>query len=186
MLCFYFCAKQLFYTIFKLFFRTMSNVSMNEEVDDSESISIELDKNNSSSISEAVEVTLQQPQKIKKIINEPVASNVDKVLEHLSKKQKISHSAMDAVDMLMMSHAKTIKTFSTKRQAIAKKQISELISNLELEQIEEDECRQYQNNYFQQTQHGIDRNEPLKEHPGFPHNYEAINLTGQGHDFMNL
>lgn len=61
------------------------------------------------------------------------------MLEHINKKQKTTPSALDAVDMLMMSHAKTIKTFSARRQAIAKKQISDIIGNLEIEQIEENE-----------------------------------------------
>jgi len=42
-------------------------------------------------------------------------------LEHLNKKQKVTHSALDTVEMLMLSYAKTIKTFNPKRQAIAKK-----------------------------------------------------------------
>jgi len=62
------------------------------------------------------------------------------VLEHLNKKQK---TPLDAVEMLMLSHAKTIKTFSPRRQAIAKKNITEIVTNLELEQIEENENRQY-------------------------------------------
>jgi len=73
-------------------------------------------------------------------VDVPIESNIDKVLEHLNKKQKIP---LDAVEMLMLSHAKTIKTFSPKRQAIAKKNITEIVTNLELEQIEENEYRQY-------------------------------------------
>lgn len=65
------------------------------------------------------------------------------MLEHLNKRQKTT-SSLDAVEMLMMSHAKTIKTFSPKRQAIVKKQISEIVGNFELEQIDEDE---YNNRY---------------------------------------
>lgn len=70
---------------------------------------------------------------------EPTLSNVDKVLEHLSKKRQITSNTLDAVEMLMMSHAKTIKTFSPRRQAIAKKKISEIIGTLEIDQIEENE-----------------------------------------------
>ncbi|XP_060878281.1 uncharacterized protein LOC132950749 [Metopolophium dirhodum] len=73
-------------------------------------------------------------------VDVPIESNVDKVLEHLNKKQKIP---LDAVEMLMLSHVKTIKTFSPRRQAIAKKNITEIVTNLELEQIEENEHGQY-------------------------------------------
>jgi len=60
-------------------------------------------------------------------------------LEHLNKKQKINHTALDPVEMLMLSYAKTTKTFSPIRQAIAKKKISEIISDLEIEEIAENE-----------------------------------------------
>jgi len=46
-------------------------------------------------------------------VDVPIESNVDKVLEHLNKKQKIP---LDAVEMLMLSHAKIIKTFSPRRK----------------------------------------------------------------------
>lgn len=65
------------------------------------------------------------------------------MLEHLNKKQKTTNP-LDVVEMLMMSHVKAIKTFSSKRQVIVKKQISEIIANFELEQIDEDE---YNNRY---------------------------------------
>jgi len=58
------------------------------------------------------------------------------VLEHLNKKQKFP---LDAVEILMLSHAKTIKTFSPKLQAKAKEIITEIVTNYELEQIEENE-----------------------------------------------
>lgn len=113
----------------------MSNLSfkrsMNEDVDDSE-LQMNGDNNTFSDLEVPI-VKSQISKKIKIIINDPVpVSNVNKVLEHLSKKQKISHSALDAVDMLMMSHAKSIKSFSTKRQAFAKKKISEFVSDLEI------------------------------------------------------
>lgn len=85
----------------------------------------------------------------KKVVNKkPIISNVDIVLEHLSKKQNVSPSAVDSVNMLMLSHANTIKTFSSKRQAIAKKKINDVIAELEIEQIDE-------NNYWelQRTNH---------------------------------
>lgn len=90
--------------------------------------------------------TIDQPTSIKikksqlrEKQKEPTVSNIDKLIEHLNKKQKVTSGALDAVEMLMMSHAKTIKTFSPKRQAIAKKQISEINGNLEIDQIEENE-----------------------------------------------
>lgn len=64
------------------------------------------------------------------------------MFEHLNKKQKVSFSALDAldvVDMLMFSHAKTIKSFSLRQQLIAKKKIAEIIADLEMKQIEGNE-----------------------------------------------
>lgn len=66
------------------------------------------------------------------------------MLEHLNKRQKVTPSALDAVEMLMLSHAKTLKTFSKRRQAIAKKRIAEIIVDLEIEQIDENENNQQQ------------------------------------------
>lgn len=57
----------------------------------------------------------------KKIQLPAAASNIDKVLEKLNKKQKITHTALDPMKMLMLSYAKTIKTFSPIRQTIGKK-----------------------------------------------------------------
>lgn len=62
----------------------------------------------------------------------------DRVLEHFENKRKTSHNAMDGIELLMMGHAKTIKKFSARRQAIAKNEIAKLIGELELEQIDED------------------------------------------------
>lgn len=45
-------------------------------------------------------------------------SNFDKVLNTL--KRKTSHNAMDGIELLIMGYTKIIKTFSAKRQAIAK------------------------------------------------------------------
>lgn len=67
----------------------------------------------------------------RKKVDVAIESNVDKVLEHLNKIQKFP---LDAVEMLMLSHAKTIKIFSPKRQAIAKNIITEIVTNFELEQ----------------------------------------------------
>lgn len=74
----------------------------------------------------------------KNIGNDSQCSNIDKVLEHFQNKNKTSHNAMDGIELLMMGHAKTIKTFSARRQAIAKNKIAKLIGELELEQIDED------------------------------------------------
>jgi len=70
--------------------------------------------------------------------NDSQCSNIDKVLEHFKNKSKTSHNAMDGIELLMMGHAKTIKSFSARRQAIAKNKIAKLIGELELEQIDED------------------------------------------------
>lgn len=56
----------------------------------------------------------QSPQHRREKNNVPIESNVDKVLEHLNKKQKVP---LDAIELMMLSHAKTIKTFSPRRQA---------------------------------------------------------------------
>ena len=156
----------------------MSNVSLNKDVVDSAS-QIH-DDNNVSNDLEVFNVQPQKLQKKNKIINEPAqVSNIDKVLEHLSKKQKTTSSALDAVDMLMMSHAKTIKTFSAKRQALAKKKISELVSDLEMEEIEEKEYQQSINNSLTQLQ--------TTEQPTFTdENYDAMNLTMGEIDILNL
>lgn len=74
----------------------------------------------------------------KDIGNDLQCSNIDKVLEHFQNKKKTSHNAMDGIELLMMGHAKTIKTLSARRQAIAKNKIANLIGELELEQIDED------------------------------------------------
>ncbi|XP_032673604.1 uncharacterized protein LOC116845244 [Odontomachus brunneus] len=63
-------------------------------------------------------------------------SNIpDETFEYLQtgKLQKF----MDAVDLLFLSHAQTLKTFSPQRQATVKLQIAQIISNAELEQLEE-------------------------------------------------
>jgi len=70
--------------------------------------------------------------------NDSQCSNIVKVLEHFKNKSKTSHNARDGIELLMMGHAKTIKSFSARRQAIAKNKIAKLIGELELEQIDED------------------------------------------------
>ncbi|VVC40408.1 MADF domain [Cinara cedri] len=75
---------------------------------------------------------------------DPQCSNVDKVLEHSQKKRKTSHNnVMEGIELLMMGHAKTIKKFSARRQAIAKTKIAKLIGELELEQLDEDSSQQH-------------------------------------------
>lgn len=97
------------------------------------------------------------------------------MLEHLNKKQI---TPLDAIEMLMLSHAKTIKTFSPKRQAIAKKNISEIISNLELEQIEENEYRHY---YQPEPQLTYKSYQPTDDVQAYELTGDVINLTTTGH-----
>jgi len=78
-----------------------------------------------------------QNKRVRKEMQKDSVSNIDKVIEHLNKRQKVS--ALDAIEMLILSHAKTIKTYSSRRQATAKQQISNIIGNLEMDQIEENE-----------------------------------------------
>lgn len=136
-------------------------------------------------------------------------SNIDKVLEHLNKKPKFTPSAMDAVELLMMSHAKTIKTFSLKRQANAKKLISSIIGDLEIEQIEENETRQQEQTFIYGQQHiENQQNEPqtidyaqqeneyhdlhLLEPPGsapphyYSHSDSVMNLSKDTATYTNL
>lgn len=44
---------------------------------------------------------------------------------------------MDAVDLLFLSHAQTLKTFSPQKQVAVKLQIAQIINNAEVEQLEE-------------------------------------------------
>ena len=44
---------------------------------------------------------------------------------------------MDAIDLLFSAHARTVKTFSKKRQAIAKLKVSQVIMEQELQNLEE-------------------------------------------------
>lgn len=70
-------------------------------------------------------------------------SNIDKDIKHLNKNQKVIASSLEAIEMIMMSLVKTVKTLiSPKRQANAKQQVSNIIYNLEINKIEENE-----NNY---------------------------------------
>jgi len=91
---------------------------------------------------------------------ENTVSNIDKVLEHLNKKQKVTTSALDAIEMLMLGHAKTIKTFSPRRQATAKQQISNIIGNLEMDQIDENENYHGSRSTNQHVIHHEDRDYP--------------------------
>ncbi|KAL5239431.1 hypothetical protein ACI65C_006841 [Semiaphis heraclei] len=62
----------------------------------------------------------------KNIGSDSQCSNIDKILEHFQNQRKTSHNATDGIELLMMGHAKTIKTFSARRQAIAKNKIAKL------------------------------------------------------------
>ena len=56
---------------------------------------------------------------------------------------------MDTIDLLFSAHAQTIKTFSKKRQAIAKIKVSQVIMEQELQNLEEQSsAQQNQDNLF--------------------------------------
>ncbi|KAF0683055.1 transcription factor Adf-1-like, partial [Aphis craccivora] len=114
------------------------NISHDNDTSNDEQVDVENIEESQLSDPPPVSVSkINEREKNKKL--PAAASNIDKVLEHLNKKQKITHTALDPVEMLMLSYAKTIKTFSPIRQAIAKKKISEIISDLEIEEIAENE-----------------------------------------------
>ncbi|KAF0768781.1 HTH CENPB-type domain-containing protein [Aphis craccivora] len=56
----------------------------------------------------------------------------------------------------MLSYAKPIKTFSPLRQAIAKRKISEIISDLEIEKINENDQKNLFESYQQIPSHSQD------------------------------
>ena len=56
---------------------------------------------------------------------------------------------MDAIDLLFSAHARTVKTFSKRRQAIAKMKVSQVIMEQELKDLEEQSsAQQNQDNLF--------------------------------------
>ena len=56
---------------------------------------------------------------------------------------------MDAIDLLFSAHARTIKTFSKKRHAIAKMNVSQVIMEEELQNLEEQSsAQQNKDNFF--------------------------------------
>jgi hypothetical protein len=110
----------------------------------------------------------------KNIGNDSQCSNIDKVLEHFKNKSKTSHNAMDGIELLMMDHAKTIKIFSARRQAIAKNKIAKLIGELELEQIDEDTTT---SSSSQSSHYSIPSVTPTSPTPSIIRNYDnADNL----------
>jgi len=55
---------------------------------------------------------------------------------------------MDAIDLLFSAHARTVKTFSKKPQAIAKMKVSQVIMEQELHLEEQSSAQQNQDNLF--------------------------------------
>jgi len=106
----------------------------------------------------------------KNIGNDLQCSNIDKVLEHFQNKTKTSHYAMDGIELLMMGHAKTIKTFSAKQQAIAKNKIAKLIGELELEQIDEDTAT---SSSSQSSHYSMPSVTPTSPTPSIMRNYDS-------------
>lgn len=81
------------------------------------------------------------PRTKKKLIKETVSgctSGVDKVISFLKQKKSDTES-MDATELMFLGYAKTIKTFSARRQALTKMKISQLVMEQNLLQIEENE-----------------------------------------------
>lgn len=62
-------------------------------------------------------------------------TNTDKVLKYLEGKHR---KEMDDIDYIMLGFSKSIKKLSRKRQILAKKRITEIITELELEEL--DDC----------------------------------------------
>lgn len=189
--------KILIYYVINIFFSTLSNVLPVESTSNELNISHDNDTSNDEQVDveniEESQLSDPPPVSVSKI-NEreknkklpAAASNIDKVLEHLNKKQKITHTALDPVEMLMLSYAKTIKTFSPIRQAIAKKKISEIISDLEIEEIAENEQNKryysHTENYHRIPSHSQDPDPYL--YPAVQDSEQnAINLTVEQNHF---
>lgn len=64
-------------------------------------------------------------------------SSVNSIINYLENKKKKTSS----IDLIMQGYAETIKTFSYRRQVLAKIKIAEIINELELAQAEENEHR---------------------------------------------
>lgn len=80
------------------------------------------------------EKTTSPPRK-KKSQHSVSFSIPDETLEYLHTGKLQKH--MDAVDLLFLSYAQTLKSFSPRRQATVKLQIAQIISNAEMAQLEE-------------------------------------------------
>jgi len=73
-------------------------------------------------------------------------SSVESLINYFQNKKK---PEMDAIDLLFSAHARTVKTFSKKRQAIAKLKVSQVIMEQELQNLEEQSsAQQNQDNLF--------------------------------------
>jgi len=90
--------------------------------------------------------------------------------EHFQNKSKISHNAMDGIELFMMGHAKTLKIFSARRQAIAKYKIPKLIGELELEQIDEDTTT---SSWFHSSHYSMSSVTPTSPTPSIIRNYDS-------------
>ncbi|XP_071051346.1 uncharacterized protein [Onthophagus taurus] len=71
-------------------------------------------------------------------------STVQSLINYFQTKRK--QPELDEIDMLFLAHAKTIKTFSKKRQVMAKMKVSQVILQQELENLEESSTHQTQCN----------------------------------------
>lgn len=153
-------------------------INISNENNDSNDEQLDVNCTEELQLPEAPPVTALKSEKNKQV--PAAASNIDKVLEHLSKKQKVTHSALDPVEMLMLSYAKTIKTFSPVRQAIAKKKVSEIISELEFEEIaEKEQNKQYYDHYRSENYQRISSHSQDRQDPD-PYLYHAAQDTEQG------
>lgn len=92
----------------------------------------------------ATPTTIKVPTKEKKgkKVSQP-SSSVGDVIKYFETKNKREH---DAIDSLMLAHAKTIKTFSGRRQVITKMKIAQVIMEQELLHQEELAASLQQNN----------------------------------------
>lgn len=129
------------------------------------------DTDNELKISTPINKTKTVLQNQGKIYKQPTVSlsNTDKILEHLNKKQK---TTLDSIELIMMGHAQIIKTFSPKRQVHAKKQIANILNNLEIEQIDENEYNHKTKN--SNSQHQSESSSYIQNNDD---NIDVINLS---------
>ncbi|XP_017482457.1 PREDICTED: uncharacterized protein LOC108371412 [Rhagoletis zephyria] len=111
---------------------TSSNISDIECVESNETIIGTPELDNFSVDCAPVKVNRTQSAK-----NHPSTqqSSVGELIEYFEKKKKVEQ---DSIDCLFMAHAKTVKSFSKRRQLLTKQKISEII--MEQEMLEHDEA----------------------------------------------